>query len=229
MANRVKSSNVIIELLVGASYYPVFCGKTMEYSQNQELIEVTSINSGYSREYEAGMTTADLSITGVTILDNTGGRIAVTYLMQEGVRRVPQTMRIRMTDDDGGTLQIAFSAIVVNNTLSRSFGSYSQSSTQLKVTGDAVISSVIAPPGLVCPEEPLYIDVVAGASSVHSALLETAGITILEVDRSGMQFNETSGTPGNAEFRYGGTDGYIYFDTTNPFNAGEVIYVLYML
>ena len=229
MANRVQSKNVIVELLIGAAYYPIFCGKTMEYTQSQELIEVTSINSGYSREYESGMTTADLNISGVTILDNTGNRIAVTYLMRESVRRVPQTMRIRLIDDDAGTIQIAFSALVVTNTLSRSYGTYSQSTTQLKVTGDAVISSVIAPPGLTCPEDPLYIDVVAGASSVHSALLETAGITILEVCRSGMQFNQTSGTPGNAQFRYGGTDGYIYFDTTNPFNAGEVIYILYML
>lgn len=229
MSNRIQSKNVIIELLVGATYYPVFCGKTMEYSQNQELIEVTSINSGYSREYESGMTTGDINIAGVTILDNTGNRIAITYLMQEGVRRVAQTMRIRLIDDDGGTKQIAFSALIVNNTLSRSYGAYSQSSTQLKVTGDAVISAVIAPPGLVCPEAPLYIDVVAGESSVHSALLETAGITILEVNRSGMQFNEVAGTPGNAQFRYGGVDGYIYFDTTTPFEAGEVIYVLYML
>lgn len=229
MGNQVLSNNVIIEMLVNGIYYPVFCGKTMSYSQDQELVEITSVNSAYSREYVSGMSTASLNITGVTILDNSDNRIAITYLMNEQIRRAAQSMRIRMTDDDGGTLQIAFAALITNNTLSRAVGTYSQSSVSLTVTGTPQIGSVLPPPGLICPEEPLYLAVVAGETSVHSVLLETPGITILEVDRSGLQHNETTGTPGNLEFRYGGVDGFIYFDTTNPLNDGEIIYVLYML
>lgn len=193
----------------------------------QETVEVTSINSTIAREYEPGMTTGSLSITGVTILDNTGNRVAITYLMQESIRRSIQIMRIRMIADNGSTLQISFTAIIVNNTISRSVGTYSGSSTQLVITGEPVISSVVPPPGIVCPAAPLYIDVVAGESSVHSALLEPAGITILGVARGPDIFDKTTGTPGNAQYRYGGTDGRIYFDTTNPFNAGEVIWILY--
>ena len=229
MANRVKSNNVIIEMLISGIYYPIFCGKTMEFVQAQEVIEVTSINNTIAREYEAGMTTGNLSITGVTILDNTGNRIAITYLMQEAIRRAAQTMRIRLIDDDGGALQIAFSAIIVNNTLSRSVGTYSQSSTQLIITGEPTLSAIIPPPGIECPEEPLYIDVVAGATSVHDVLLEQPGVVILGVARGPSVFQQVLGTPGNAQFRFGGVDGTLYFDTTNPFNAGEVIWVLYKL
>lgn len=229
MSNRVQSKNVIIEMLIGADYFPIFCGKTMEFIRNRETIEVTSVNSTTGREYESGQSTGTLNIGGVTILDNTGNRVAITYLMQDSVMSAAQVMRIRLTDDDGGSLQIAFSALITSANLSRSFGSYSQSGVSLVVTGGVVISPVVDPPSVICPEAPLYIDVVAGASDVHSSLLETAGITILGVARSGMQFNQTTGTPGNAQFRYGGTDGKIYFDTTNPFNAGEVIYVLYKL
>ena len=231
MSNRVLSDNVIIEMLVSGTYYPVFCGKTMEYSQSQELVEVTSVNSGSAREYESGMTSATLNISGVTVLDNTGNRIAITYLMQVGVRRAAQTMRIRLTDDDGGTLQIAFSALVTNNTLSRSVGTYSQSSVSLTITGEPVISAIIPPPGPSCIEEPLYIDAVAGEYRVHSDLLEADGVIILAVARSGDVHEEVSGTPGNHQFQFvgGAGNGDIYFDSTNVFNDGEVIYVLYRI
>ena len=227
--NTVKSNNVIIEVDVSGTYYPFFCGKTMEFSQSQELVEVTNITSEVAREYVAGMTTASLNITGVTVMDNTDNRISVTYLMQQAIRRAAQTMRIRLTDDDGGTLQIAFTALITNNTLSRAYGTYSQSSVSLTITGEPTISAIVPPPGLVCPADPLYITVVAGQSSVHSVLLEATGVEILVVAREGTQFDETTGTPGNRQFKFtgGAGNGTIAFDTTNPFNTGEVIYILY--
>ncbi len=233
MANRVLSKNVIIEMLISGIYYPVFCGKTMEFVQSQELIEVTSINSGVAREYEAGMTTGTLNISGVTILNNTGGRIAITYLIQESIRRAAQTMRIRMIDDDGTALQILFSAIITSNTLSRSFGSYSQSTTTMTITGEPTLSSIVPPPGVICPELPLYIDATPGAIFVHHSALEAAGVRILAVDRTGTGQDPTTGTPGagTREFKFvGGTgNGTITFDATNPFNTSEVVYVLYKI
>lgn len=229
--NTVKSNNVIVEMLAGGSYYPVFCGKTAEFSQTQEVIEVTSVNSQFAREYEPGMTTATLNITGITILDNTGNRVSITYLIQESIRRTVQTMRIRMIDDAGATLQIAFSALITNNTISRSVGTYSGSSTSFIITGVPEVSAIIPPPGIECVEPPLYIDVVAGATSVHSALLEATGVVILGVSRSGMVHDPTVGTPGNLEYKFtgGAGNGTVAFDPTNPFNAGEVIWILYKL
>lgn len=229
--NTVKGRNAIIELLITATYYPVFCCKSFEFVQQQEVIEVTSVNSSIAREYEAGMTTATLNVTGVTILDNSGNRISVTYLMQESIRRAAQTMRIRLTDDDGGTLQILFTAIITSNTISRQFGAYSQSISGFIITGEPTISAVITPPGEgECIEDPLYIDCVETETSVHSALLEAAGVVILEVARTGLGHDETTGVPGNRQFVFGGVGvGTISFDPTNPFNANEVIYILYRI
>lgn len=229
MSNRVKSNNVIVEVLISATYYPFACGQTMEYVQSQELVEVTSINNTIAREYEAGMTTASLSIAGITVLDNTENRIAILYLMQASVRRTAQTMRIRLIDDDGTALQIAFTALITSNTLSRSVGTYSKSATTLTVTGEPVISIIIPPPGLACVENPLYIDAVAGATNVYSAAIDVANVVILAVEREGLGQTEAGGTPGNREFYFPGGDGRVYFDPTNPLNAGEVIYVLYKL
>lgn len=230
MANRVKSNNVIIELLISGVYYPFFCGKTMEFVQSQEVIEVTSINSTVAREYETGMTTGNLTITGVTILDNTQNRIAITYLMQESIRRAAQTMRIRLIDDDGDSLEIAFAAIITSNTLARAVGTYSQSTTTLIVTGEPTISIVILPPGTECVENPLYLTFTAGQTQVSSALLEQTGVVILQVDREGTEHDPTTGTPGNRQYKFtGGTgNGIVAFDPTNPSN-GETVYVLYKI
>lgn len=231
MSNRVKSNNVIIQMLISGTYYPVFCGKSMEFVQNQETIEVTSINSAVSREYEAGMTTGSLSINGVTILDNTGSRVAITYLMTEAIRRTPQTMRIVLTDDDGGMLQIAFSALITSNRLSRQFGTYSLSNSDFVVTGDITISALVPPPGGSCIEIPLYLATTPGATSVSDSALEATGVVILQVDREGLQHDETTGTPGNREFKFtgGAGAGTVAFDPTNPFNSGETVYVLYKI
>ena len=227
MANRVLGKNVIVELLLSGTYYPFFCGKTAEFSQDQELIEVTSVNSSVSREYTPGMRTASLSIGGVTILDNTENRISLPYLMN--VMGTVKTMRITLTDDDATSIAITFSALITNNTLSRSFGSYSQSSTSLKVTGDIVVTTVDPPPGIVCFEPPLYLDCTPGATNISDPLLDNDDAVIIEVCRSGFQFDEVAGTPGNRQFQFVPATGTIYFDSTNPFNAGEVIYVLYKI
>ena len=226
--NRVLSNNVIIEMLVSAQYYPIFCGKTFELVQNQEVVEVTSINSGADREYESGMTTHDVSITGVTVLDNTDGRISITYLMQQAIRRVAQTFRVRLTDDDGGTLQIGFNALIISNTLSRSPGTYSQSATGLKVTGGITFSAIIPPPGGKQVQDPLYLDFVLGDTEVRDPLLEASGVEILEVQREGLGHDETTGSPGNRQFKFigGAGNGTIQFDPLNPSN-GETVYVLY--
>lgn len=226
--NRVLSNNVIIEMLSGGDYYPIFCGKTMVLSQSQELVEVTSINSVSDREYQAGMTNTTLEITGVTVLNNTDGRVSIAYLMQQAIRRVAQSYRIRLTDDDLGTLQITFSALVTNNTLSRSPGTYSQSATSMTVTGGITFSDIIPPPAGKIVQDPLYIDFPAGDTEVSDPFLEASGVEILEVQREGLGQDETTGTPGNRQFKFVAVDGKIQFSTDNPSN-GETVYVLYQV
>jgi hypothetical protein len=225
MANRVKGKNVIIELLISATYYPFFCGKTMEFTPTQQLVEITSVNSTVSREYQAGMRSTTLSIGGVTVLDNTENRIAVSYLLQ--IMGTVKTMRIRLIDDDGDGIAITFSALITSLGLSRSFGSYSQSSVDMTVTGDVTVTVIEPPPGIVCFEPPLYIDCVAGEYIVSDPLLDNDTAVVLEVCRSGLQHNEVGGAPGNQEFRFTNSNGHVQFDSTNPFNTGEVIYILY--
>lgn len=220
--NTVLGRNVIVSMYVVDGYYPVFCCKDAEFSMSQDEIETTSVNSGTSREYTAGMMSATLTVSGVTTLDNTNSRVSVTYLMQQSVRRQVREMMIVLTDDDSNDIVITFNAIITTTGFSRNTNGYSQSNVGFRVTGNILFDTVIPPP---VPETVFsdYFPCTGGSSSISDVSLQ--GVTILMVARSGDVHEETTGTPGNHEFKYTTGTGDISFDTNNPFNTGEVIYV----
>ncbi len=231
MSNIVQGKNVIVSLFYDGEYYPIFCAKTMALTQTQDVFEVTSVNSGNDREYEPGMTTTTLDVSGVTTLDNVGGKISILYLMQLAQRRAIQELRVRLTDNNGDQKDVTFDAIITSNSFDKTLGGgLSNSNTSFTVTGPITIDDPVGPPAPIVVQDPLYIDGVEGQYTVSDPLLEAAGVEILEVQREGIGHDPTSGTPGNRQFKFtGGTgNGIIEFDSSNPFNSGpEVVYVLY--
>jgi hypothetical protein len=224
MSNTVKGRNVVVSMLVDEAYYPVFCAKAAEFVTEQDMFDVTSINSGADREFRGGMRTTTLTLSGITTLNNSYGRISITYLMQQ--MRTAKTFKITMTDDDAQTNIATFSGLIQTAGFSRETSGYSKSNLTVKVSGAVTWQTVVTAP---TPEDEfaLYITVVAAASSVSHANL--GGATILQVQREGVGHTETSGTPSGRQFKYtdNTTSGTISFDTSIPFDTGEIIYVLY--
>lgn len=220
----IKSKAAVFSLLVSGSYYPVFCCKSWELVQEQVAIETTSVNSGSDTEWEAGMSTSNVECSGVATVDNTGGQISVTYLQQQAVRRVLQDWRITLTADNGTVLVYSFKGIILRTGISKQSGSYLGSNVSVRVSGALNPNVIIEPPE---PEDEfvLYLGVVAGENSVSDPAL--GGATILLVMREGTGHVEVGGTPtpGEPEFNHTGND--IIFDVNQPFNDGEIIYVLY--
>lgn len=221
MANQVLGKNFITQILVSATWYPIFCGKTAELNTNQDEIEVTHVNSGADREYMPGMSNYTIAFSGVTILDNTENRICWEYLNQAAQRRTIQSMRVLLTDQDGSTRSVSFSAFLTNSILSRNVTQWSESYVTMRITGSLTYETPVDPPTPpACEiEDPIYTVLAEGATEVTSALLipgvgET--ITILHVTRSGTTLYETTGTPGNLEFQYVSATGKIKFDPANP-------------
>lgn len=219
--NLVKGKNIVVSMKIGVVYYPYFCAKTAEIVLEQDLVEVTSVNSGSDREYEPGMSSQDLVCTGIHILDNTGSKISANYL-RTNIRRNTQTLRITQTDDDGNIYIDDFLAVIKRVSISRETAGYAQSSVELKIKG-AVTSTTVVPPN---PEGigVIYKSTTPGANTVSDAIL--SGKTILEVDREGIEQDDVSpGTPVGRQFSFAGTT--ITFDAAIPFNPGETIYILY--
>lgn len=220
--NTVKGKNIVCSMFVTDNYYPVFCAKTAEFTMNQDEVEMTSINSGSSREYTAGMMNAVLSMTGVTARDNSDGKVSITYLMQQSTRRQTHNFAITLTDDEGFDIVISFSAIIITTGFSREVQGYSNSSVTFRITGDVDFDEVILPPA---PEQVFsdYFAATAGLTSITDASL--VGVDILQVAREGLTYDQTGGTPTGRQFKYTTLTGTIDFDASIPFNTGETVYV----
>lgn len=233
--NKVLSKNVVFAMKVDDVFYPIFCAKSCQWPVDQDEIEITSVPSGANREYVPGMSNSTISATGITELNNNNDRISINYLTQQAIRRTIHELRVLQTDNDGNALSATFLGFVINTTLTKEQGTYSGSSVTFRITGAITYSDIIPGPGEpICEvQAPLYITGTEGEIMVQASFLKTeAGITktILEVQREGTGFDETTGTPANREFKYtaDGSFGYITFNTDNPFNpGGETVYILY--
>lgn len=224
MNRKVLGKNMKVYMIIGGVSYPIFCGKTAFYDLNQDKIEVTHVNSGAHRNWVPGMSDSQINVTGVTLINNDELKVSANYLAELAIRRSINTYVITQIDQDGTTFSITVDAFLVNVNISRDVIAWSQSSVTLQPTGEPVFSSVIPAPGTpLCEEaDPIYTTIADGVLYVESALLKPGVgqmITILHVTRSGTTYYETSGTPGNLEFKYSvvGANGRIAFQNVgNP-------------
>jgi hypothetical protein len=227
MANTIQGKNIILYMLDSSVYYPVLCGQSMDFTLEQEPIEVTSINSTNAREYIAGMSTARCNINGITTLDNTGSRISILYAMQLSVRRVAQSWKIVMTDDEANIKNITFDGIITTTGFNRERASYSKSNLSILLSGDFTISDTVTP-----PVEPTiyekYLTLTAGNYTLSHADLD-AIVEVLVVHREGRQYDEVSGTPSGRQVKYtdGVGTGTLTFDSSLPAEVNESVHIVF--
>jgi hypothetical protein len=229
--NTIQGKNINVFMKVDSVYYPIFCGKSMTFSIAQDVLETTNVNSGSFRDYEAGMSTSNLEISGVSILNNLEGRLSISYLMQQSVRRVKQDWKISVLDDNGTTLLYTFKGLIITSSFDKTIPGFSQSSVSIQVCGNVDIGTVL-PPGATV--ETVYSDwwnfaegntSISGTSSVNGYNL--IGVTVLEVDREGIEHDIiTSGTPVNRQAKHNNGAGSITFSSALPSN-GETVFVLF--
>lgn len=231
----VLGKNVIAYMKVGDTFFPIFCATVNEFNSDQDEIETTHVNSGPNREFVPGMGGATLSVTGITAAIN-DSRVAITYLVQQSVRRLIHTLRLIITDQvlpTPNAVVMTFQAFIRTTGISSPKSAFSTGNATFRITGGIQYDTVIPEPEVPACEvqDPLYLEFPDGDTSVQDdTLIQVSGqvITILEVQREGTGFDQTSGTPGNRQFKYDSTLGTISFATSNPSN-GETVYVLYKI
>lgn len=229
MGNLVQGRNVLVSMFITDDYYPVFCAKSASLDIPQEELEVTHVNSGSWRQYIQSMNSGTLNVSGITTLDNSNGRVSITYLMQQSIRRQSFSLRVMLTDDDGNVLLITFPGFITNTSLSKDIGSYSGSNVTFRINGIPEFSEIIPPPEPpVCEvEDTLYLTLEEGEHIVQSDSLQ-GDYTVLWVTREGLGHDQALGSAGNRQFLYHPIVGNIEFSPLVPGNpGGEAIAVGY--
>lgn len=232
MLYDVLGKNVKLEQKIGEEWFPLLCAKEVGLSHSRDKIEVTHVNSGSNREYVPGMASKTLNLTGVTHINSGNGRIPVSYLLEND----GTINEYRLTLTDNNTVPNAWvvtaQGFLESANITGPRGGLSNTSLQIALSGGIEFGSVVTPPGEpVCDiADPLYIDAVAGESTVHHDSLEAPigfDVIVLMVSRTGDVYSPTTGTPTNMQYRFSQVTGIITFDAGRPFEAGEVVTVLY--
>lgn len=233
MNRKVLGKNVKMYMMVDGNPYPIFCGKTAYMDLTQDKIEVTHVNSGVHRNWVPGMSDSSINVTGVHLINNDEHKVSANYLMQLAIRRSINTYLMTQTDQDGTTFTITVDCFLTDVNISRDVTQWAQSSVTLQPTGEPEFSETLpSPVAATCEEQdPIFATLTAGLAVYTTALLiQGAGqtITILGVTRSGTTYYQTTGTPGNLEFKYNSAAGTITFsDVANT--GGEQISINYKL
>lgn len=235
MNRLINGKNIVAEMLISGEYLPVLCAKECSFSISQDEIEVTSINSGSSREYLPGLSNAMLTMGGVSPIDNTEGKISILYLMQQSVRQLVQKWRVTFVADDGTDIAATFDGIVRSTDISKSGFAYNQSNVQVRVSGSITMDEIIDPPVYNYDILSDYWTTTAGfnyvglggASAINGYTIGATD-TLLQVDVEGVQFDIiTSGAPGNRECKFNNVTFVLTFATDFIFDGSQRVYVMF--
>lgn len=225
----IQGKDVVVSMLIEDNYYPIFCGTDMTFSLVQDVVLASSASTGsFRRKRLRQLSEWTVTVNGVSKIDNTDGQISFFYLLQQAVRGQEQTIQVYFTDDDGNEQAITGSIIIPDLNITGPYDSFSDASVTMVGSGEFELNEVEPPVPptlksdhwLTTPGE----NSISGASQ-YSQATDLENKTIIAVMREGTQFNYTNGTPGNREYGYTGTA--ITFDSTNPFNTGETVFVIW--
>ena len=236
MAEAVLGRDVIVEMLYDAIYYPILCGTDCEFVRTPEFIEKTTTTSGLFREFAVRREEWSVSVSGVTKVENDAA-LTFFYMLQNGVRRVQQTIRITFTDIDGDDKQISGNVLIGTSSISGPYSDFANCSIELKGTGAFVISAVTPPDPSALEEYSdywattnglSYVSVQSSASAVYGYTL-VDGDTILEVDVEGTQYDLVTGTPtdGRRECKYNTTTNRLEFPSDLVFDGNQRVFILF--
>ena len=227
---NIYGNDVILSLKVAGIYYPILCATDMEFRVKQDVVLATSANTGIARKKRLrGLYEWTVTTSGLTKVNNNDGQISFFYILQESVRGTEQEIKIEFDDEDGNEQVVTGTVIIPDLGITAPATDFSSSDITFEGTGEFDMNTIEPPFDSDCEQSTIYIDCVAGEFSVHSDLLEAAGVVILSVARSGQVHFETTGTPGALEFKSDLPNGDIYFDSTNVFNDGEWVSVEYKI
>lgn len=226
MNEVVHGKDVNVEARINGDYIAIGCAFSCSFEFENELIGKTDVNAGLSRKKRVRISDCRGSVQGVTTLNNSATRLTAFYFLQEAIRRTEQDLRFVFVDEIGNTRYIQCMFLVKTHQLTAESSGFSEFDLQLEGTGTPTIGTVELIE-TICPE--LFSDTWETTESEFSISglgqegRSFAGGDILEVDREGLQYDFTAGSPGNREFNYNGTE--ITFE--NAFEAGERVLVVW--
>ncbi len=220
----LKGRQAVFYINVDDTWYPALCAVTCGFQFDVEEIERTTVSSGLFIERKGRLINWGFNLTGLTKVNNTDGQIAFQYFVQNAGNVVEA--RLKFTDDNANEINIYGDVLIKQGNIEATVGGFCMASLYFPGSGPYNTGT---PGGIVAAGiYKLYLSTTPGAYEVSHADLGEV-IEILRVVREDATCKQVLSSPTGKQFMY--TDetssGKITFDSTIPFAAGEIVYVLY--
>lgn len=236
----IKGTNVVVGLQIveDGPYYPVFCATDMSYDFEVEEIEVSTVTSGVDKEFRPRMRSSNISVTGVSKVDNTDGQICFLWLAANAASGTIYGVELSFTDDEGNVGYIYADVFIRSGNVTGPVSGFSTASVIFRVTGSSVFTDTPAPTPDGFTELSDYWQTVNGQNYISGASSGAADgtnytlgadDTPLIVFMEGAQYNLTTGTPtvGLAECKFTSGTGRITFPTDVIFDGSQRVAVVW--
>lgn len=233
MSTEVFGTGVSVRAKVDGDYITIGCADSVGFNFVNEIIGKTDVNAGLFRKKRVRISDCSGSVSGIILTQNSPIILSIVHFLQEAIRRSEIDLQFLFEDSLGNVINIQGLFLVETTDLSSEISAFAEFDLNLQGTGGITITDIAPPGDIVCDEiQSDWWSTTPGASSISGLGNDGrsfAGHTLIEVAREGYSGMEiiSSGVPGNAEAKYTGGSS-ISFDTTNPFNPGETIFVIWV-
>lgn len=227
----IHGRDVLVSLKIDDEFYPVLCAIDMTFTCTQEVLLATSVGYGSWRKKRLrNLSEWNVSVSGLSKIDNVDGQVSFFYLLQQNVRGSEQMIQVMFSDSDDNVQVIEGVVLIPELSFNGNVSSFADASVTFEGTGPFEITEPVSEAlSQVCEviksdtwETTPGEDEISGTGERGRSF---AGKEILEVRREGIQLDYTSSTPGNREYRYNGVS--IFVDPTSIFNEGELMFVMW--
>jgi len=228
----IHGSNVNCLVKINDIWTYIGCATGCVFEFLNEIILKTNRNAGLFRKKRARISDSRSSVSGVMTSGANTEKASIFYFLQEGVRRRELEFQFLYIDEAQNDISVLQTAIVQDIQLAADVSNFAEFDMQLEGTGNITVGTVLPPSPTDCPVilSDWWVTTpdatsITGASA-NGIATTLAGKTVIEVDREGLQQNETSGTPGNRQYRYTGTN-LLETDINSPYLPDETIFVIW--
>jgi predicted secreted protein len=207
----IHGRDALVSIKVEEEFYPVLCAIDMTFSCSQQVLLATSADSGNWRYKRLrNLSEWSVSVSGLTKIDNTDGQASFFYLLQQNIRGTEQEIQIMFSDDDGNVQVLEGVVLIPEMSINGNVNGFADASVVFEGTGPFEITEPVSAVESAECEVIMSDTWVLGDGSFSISGAGEAGGTfegkeVLEVAREGTQFERTTGSPGNREYRYNGT------------------------
>lgn len=229
----IHGNDILLSIKVGSTFYPVLCAIDMTYTCSQDVVLATSASTGKWRSKRLrGLSEWNVTLSGLTKIDNTDGQVSFFYLLQENIRGSEQTIQIMFEDEAGNTQVLEGVVIIPELSINGNVNSFADVSIVFEGAGPVTIDEAQSGggsgesdiSGLIFSDTWTMAEGATSISGLGQEGRSFAGKEIIEVDLEGLQHDYSSGTPGNREYGYDGTN--ISFENAAP-AGGQKVFVIW--